>query len=256
MNLPFNPTISIITIVFNGEQFIEQTILSVIEQTYRNIEYIIVDGGSTDRTLDIIKKYERHIARWTSKPDEGISDAMNKGLDLATGQYIFYLHADDYLCSPETIEKFVLEICDRKSDISTFAVLYGHPPDNLKKMQPRGYGCWLNFKTGFLHQGTFCKREVFNKIGAFDNQFKIAMDYDFFLRAYRENISCQKGNAVVSVMRDTGKSSRQDWPSLAARFAEERLVHKKNSPIWFVVYPPYWFAYTLYRLLRYHLTRA
>jgi glycosyltransferase involved in cell wall biosynthesis len=92
-----NPLISIITIVYNGITTLEQTILSVINQTYKNSEYIIIDGGSTDSTVDIIKKYEKHFAYWLSEPDKGIYNAMNKGIKLSSGKYIALLNSDDWL---------------------------------------------------------------------------------------------------------------------------------------------------------------
>ncbi len=90
------PLMSIITVVFNGEKFLEQTIQSVINQTYKNIEYIIIDGGSTDGTLDIIKKYKDKIDYWASEKDEGIYDAMNKGIKVAKGKYLAFINADDW----------------------------------------------------------------------------------------------------------------------------------------------------------------
>ena len=99
------PKVSIITVVYNGIEFLEETIKSVIAQTYPNIEYIIVDGGSKDGTLDIIKKYEAHISKWISEPDKGIYDAMNKGIDLATGDWQNFLNAGDSFVDNNVLEK-------------------------------------------------------------------------------------------------------------------------------------------------------
>lgn len=97
------PLISIVTVVFNGEQFLEKTICSVVNQTYRNIEYIIIDGGSLDRTLDIIKKYDDKIYCWISEQDEGIYDAMNKAIKLYSGDYIWFLNAGDTIYNDDVI---------------------------------------------------------------------------------------------------------------------------------------------------------
>ena len=102
---PGKPLISIITVVRNGEQYLEQTIRSVLNQTYENIEHIIVDGGSADGTLDIIRRFENRIAYWMSEPDEGIYHAMNKGSRIASGDYALYLNADDYLYRNDSIEQ-------------------------------------------------------------------------------------------------------------------------------------------------------
>ena len=102
--------ISIITVSYDAAKTIEQTIYSVINQTYDNIEYIIIDGGSTDRTVDIIKKNENEIAYWVSESDKGIYDAMNKGIDVATGDYIYFLGADDWLVNKNIIYKIASRI--------------------------------------------------------------------------------------------------------------------------------------------------
>ena len=113
------PKVSIITVVYNGIEFLEETIKSVISQTYPNIEYIIVDGGSTDGTLDIIKKYEAHITKWISEPDKGIYDAMNKGIDLATGDWQNFLNAGDSFVSNDVLEKIFT------SDLENITLVYG-----------------------------------------------------------------------------------------------------------------------------------
>ena len=173
--------ISIITIALNAERYLEQTIASVVNQTYSNREYIIVDGGSTDGTLDIIKKYESEIDNWISEPDKGIADAMNKGIDLATGDYILFLHSDDYLVNSSVLERASEYLGDR-FDIFFFQVLHDiHGQNQVSRNRPLG---WLtNFKMGSCHQGQLCSIKLFQRIGKFDTSFKIDMDYDFILRA-------------------------------------------------------------------------
>jgi glycosyltransferase involved in cell wall biosynthesis len=100
-----NNTISVITVVYNGQDYLEETIQTVLKQTYQNKEYIIIDGGSLDDTVEIIKKYEDSIDYWISEPDNGIADAMNKGLKVAQGDYILFLHSDDYFLENNTLEK-------------------------------------------------------------------------------------------------------------------------------------------------------
>ena len=110
------PMVTIITAVFNGERFIEQTILSVINQTYGNIEYIVIDGGSTDSTVDIIKKYEKHISYWVSEKDDGISDAFNKGIIASRGTYINFQGDGDGFVANDAVEK-MMEFIDPIKDM-------------------------------------------------------------------------------------------------------------------------------------------
>jgi glycosyltransferase involved in cell wall biosynthesis len=239
--------ISIITITLNAERYLEQTIASVVNQTHLNREYIIVDGGSTDGTLDIIKKYESEIDNWISEPDNGIADAMNKGIDLATGDYILFLHSDDYLVNSSVLERASEYLGDR-FDIFFFQVLHDiHGQNQVSSNRPLG---WLtNFKMGSCHQGQLCSRKLFQRIGKFDTSFKIDMDYDLILRAYRAGASCNSVNMPLAVMRLVGISSRTDWKSLRERFDEERRVHFKNcTTIWMrLLYIFYWMMYLPYR---------
>jgi len=239
--------ISIITITLNAERYLGQTIPSVVNQTYSNREYIIVDGGSTDGTLDIIKKYESEIDNWISEPDKGIADAMNKGIDLATGDYILFLHSDDYLVNSSVLERASEYLGDR-FDIFFFQVLHDiHGQNQVSSNRPLG---WLtNFKMGSCHQGQLCSRKLFQRIGKFDTSFKIDMDYDLILRAYRAGASCNSVNMPLAVMRLIGISSRTDWKSLRERFDEERRVHFKNcTTIWMrLLYVFYWMMYLPYR---------
>jgi glycosyltransferase involved in cell wall biosynthesis len=240
------PLISVITVVFNGAQHIEQTITSIIGQTYDNVEYIIVDGGSTDNTLNDIKKYESQIDYWVSESDKGIADAMNKGLSLATGEYILFIHADDYLNNSDSLKFSNVQF--NNIDIIILDILYGV---GLKRLTPRGLNFWINFKTGVYHQAALCKLRVFKNIGGFDTDLKIAMDYDFFLRTYRYGFKAKKVPLLLSVMRDTGVSSRTDWQSLNQRFEEEKKVHQKNchSKFMVILYKLYWLLYIPYRKL-------
>ncbi len=239
--------ISIITITLNAERYIEQTITSVVNQTYSNREYIIVDGGSTDGTLGIIKKYESEIDNWISEPDNGIADAMNKGIDLATGDYILFLHSDDYLVNSSVLERASEYLGDR-FDIFFFQVLHDINGQNQVSSN-RSLGWLTNFKMGSCHQGQLCSRKLFQRIGKFDTSFKIDMDYDLILRAYRAGASCNSVNMPLAVMRLIGISSRTDWKSLRERFDEERRVHFKNcTTIWMrLLYIFYWMMYLPYR---------
>lgn len=116
------PLISVITVVYNSVSTIEETIMSVINQTYSNIEYIVIDGGSTDGTVDIIKKYHEHISYWVSEPDKGIYDAMNKGIKVSTGEWGHFLNSGDVYASVDSL----MQIIDHCSTIKNADVIYGN----------------------------------------------------------------------------------------------------------------------------------
>ncbi len=242
--------ISIVTITFNSEEYLEQTIQSVVAQTYPNIEYIVIDGGSTDGTLDIIRRYERHIDRWISEPDDGIADAMNKGISHATGDFLYFLHSDDYLGSNSAISEACQHLNDL-DDVFLFSI-YLEKDGKRNLHRPRGFNVWLNFKTGVFHQSAICSKRLFETLGLFDTDFRIGMDYDFFLRAYKQGIDAITFDLSLGTMRLTGVSSQTDWPSLRRRFAEERRVQLKNcKSAWMrFLYAFYWLLYWPYRRIR------
>lgn len=244
-----DPLISIITIVLNAEAHVEQTIRSVLSQTYGNIEYIIIDGGSTDRSLEIINRYRNQVDYFISEKDEGIADAMNKGSARATGDYLIFLHADDYFANDRSLEN-ALAFLNDGTDILACSILFGK---QLEVYKPKGFGVWTNFKQGLYHQGVFCRRQLLQDLRGFDTQFRIAMDYDFFLRAYRRSAAIVKAPVILTVMRDNGISSRRDWRNLKFRFAEEKRVHEKNchSLLMGLLYKSYWLLYPPYRYLSY-----
>ncbi len=244
------PTITVITVCYDAETYIEQTIQSVIAQSYAEIEYIIVDGASTDGTLGIIEKYAEKIAKWISEPDRGIADAMNKGLALASGDLILFLHADDYLVDETAIERAVRHMLD-EHDIYAFNIFFSRSGE-LELRRPRGFDWRINVKFGMCHQGLVCRRRLFKDIGIFDPDLKIDMDYEFFLRAYRRGAKLKLIDLPLAVMRDTGISSRTDWPSLRQRFLEEKRIHFRYCRGFFMrgIYQLYWAAYLPYRRLR------
>ena len=244
------PTITVITVCYDAEKYIEQTIQSVITQSYPEIEYIIVDGASTDGTLGIIEKYGEKIAKRISEPDQGIADAMNKGLALASGDLILLLHADDYLIEPGVLDAAVSQMTGDWG-ICAFD-LYFDRSGTFHRRRPRPFDWRMNFKTGLLHQGVFCRRALFDEIGPFDTRFKIAMDYEFFLRAYRRGAKLKLIDLPLAVMRDTGVGSRTDWPSLRQRFLEEKRVQRKHckGPLMRGMYFIYWMLYMPYRWVR------
>lgn len=200
--------VSIITVVYNAVATIEQTILSVVKQDYSNIEYIIVDGGSTDGTLDIVKKYEKKIALWLSEPDHGIYDAMNKGLTHATGNYIYYLGADDCLLAPTSISQVVSFLQDNPEvDVLCASVMMVDSVYRIEKVYSSNFS-EADVLSGYNtpHQGMFVRREILQK-HRFDTSYHIAADYKNFLKFYLDpDIALQKTDLIVAYYANDGIS--------------------------------------------------
>jgi len=200
------PLISIITVVFNGEKHLEETIQSVVDQTYNNIEYIIIDGASTDKTLDIIKKYEQNISFWSSENDKGIYDAMNKGIAIANGEYIGLINSDDYY-EPDAIEIIVNQINKHINTDVFFGNIYIiNQYLSEKKIQTYKKGGNLEKKFSIWHPSVFVKKHTFEKYGNFDLSYKIAADYELLLRFYKKGCNFQYINKAISNFREGGIS--------------------------------------------------
>ena len=180
------PLISIITVVFNGEKYLEETIQSVINQTYSNVEYIIIDGGSTDGTLDIIKKYEDKIDYWVSEKDEGISDGFNKGIKLSKGKILGIINSDD-----EYIKNIFETISDifKEKDIDYLygdMILEDEEGNIIKEIKPDLKSKSIYGGMPFGHPTLFIKRKLYDKYGYFNNNYKIAMDFELYTRIYKK----------------------------------------------------------------------
>lgn len=180
------PRISIITPSFNQAQFIEQTIRSVLLQGYPDLEYIIIDGGSSDGSVELIRKYERWLAYWVSEPDDGQSNAINKGFECATGEVLCWLNSDDYYLSGtlevvgrqlSTGDSFALVgHCERVADDGSGAVICeGHYQDRLRLLE-----FWKGYE---MHQpAIFWRKEVLEKVGMLDERLHLTMDFDYWAR--------------------------------------------------------------------------
>ncbi|NCS46918.1 MAG: glycosyltransferase [Microcystis aeruginosa BK11-02] len=179
------PLVTIITVVFNGEKHLEQTIQSVISQTYNNVEYIIIDGGSTDGTVDIIRKYEEVIDYWVNEPDAGISDAMNKGISLATGILINHLHAGDKFAADTTLSSVVSSYNSEGWRWCFGNQLLRSPTDNAIVgcfCPPKFSQKLLHIVNTIPHPTVFSERALIEEVNGFDNNYKCAMDYHLWLR--------------------------------------------------------------------------
>jgi glycosyltransferase involved in cell wall biosynthesis len=202
---PDLPLITVITIVFNGVKYIEETIKSVITQDYDNVEYLVIDGGSSDGTVDILEKYNSEIDYWFSEPDDGISDAFNKGLSLSRGRWIGIINADDWyqqstLSSIVEYDKYDIVYGDMQSwragDPSLIYISDHHYLDKVMTLN---------------HPSVFVKRDVYALYGGFDVTYRVAMDYEILLRFFTNNVSFFGTGLVYSNLRVGGVSDRQQF---------------------------------------------
>ena len=205
---------SVITVSFNSEKTIEETILSVIRQNYNNFEYILVDGGSNDKTLEIVNKYKKYFSKIISEKDEGVYDAINKGIKVSTGDIISIIHSDDLFISNEILSK-INNIF--KKNLTT-KILVGNTlifklKKNKKKIirnyRSAGFYNWMMY-FGYSppHPSSFIKKEVYSKFGLYNKKFKIAGDFEFFLKALIvKKINLNKVNENLVLMRMGGKSN-------------------------------------------------
>lgn len=237
--------ISIITVVFNGTETIEDCLKSVIKQTYPHIEHIIIDGGSTDGTLAIIEKNRDKVLKIISESDNGIYDAMNKGIRLATGNIVAILNSDDMYADEFVVENVLQAMSDGKVDTCYGDLVYVDREDIKKVIRNWKGGEFnkLNFKKGWMppHPTFFVKREIYEKYGLFNLGFPIAADYEIMLRfLYRYNVSTAYVPKVLVKMR-TGGKSRPDVLRIARNMLENYQAWRANglrvNPFTFILKP-------------------
>jgi len=242
-----SPKISIITATLNNLPALRLTTASIDSQTFRGFEHVVVDGGSSDGTVEWLAKSDS--TRWLSEPDAGIADAMNKGLSMVSGEWILFLHAEDTFADDDSLEGAM-------SVLHTEADIVSHDVEFIEGQRSRiykshGFGWRINFKT-IPHQGAFSRRTLFDRVGSFDTSLAIGMDYDFFLRAHRQGARVDVVDEVLTRMPATGISSKLDWNSLRERFREERTIHFRHAlgPAQRLMYAIYWLFYLGYRWIR------
>ena len=247
-NYPRKPLVSIIAVVHNGKKHLEQTIQSVLSQSWSNIEYVIVDGGSTDGTLDIIRKYEDRIDHWISEPDKGIYDAMNKGLSLASGDLIAFLNSGDWY-NPGVLENVVEEYLRKINGDLVIAgkwTLIFEDLDLEIHISPS-----LKFSLGIpiSHPAMFVPRNVYEKFGKYDLQFPLGADFDMIVRFYLNNVIFHFIDAPIVNYRTRGTSERYYYDT----GKEHALIIRNNLP--FTTYISYKLVRWKYNVLM-ELTRV
>lgn len=202
--------ISIITVCFNSSKTIEKTFQSILNQTYNDIEYIVIDGGSTDSTLDIIKKYKKNIASFVSEPDRGLYDAMNKGIKLATGDIVGILNSDDIYTDEKVLENVARFHKNNNVEVSLGNIIqltnYG------KVVRRYSAKKWIpnKLKIGFMppHPSLFFKRELFEKYGYYHLDFVSGADYELIVRFFlKNNVLWKYSNITTTAMLIGGIST-------------------------------------------------
>ena len=228
--------ITIVTVCYNAEETIQKTIESVVSQDYTEIEYLIVDGKSTDRTLEIVSRYQTvPYIRVISEKDSGLYNAMNKGADLATGDYILYLNSGDYLYDDNVLSTIVPEL---KADIVYGNVIRRkYEGDILEKYPGRNRVMWLLLQGKMMsHQVMFTNTEIMKRYG-FDESYKITADYNFLVKAKKDGCSMHYVDRTVSVVENMEGLSSQD-SNLEIMRAEDDRSLRIYFPFWYYILKP------------------
>jgi glycosyltransferase involved in cell wall biosynthesis len=214
----FQPKLTVVTIVYNNVRDIERTVLSVLNQTYPNIEYLIIDGSSTDGTLELLKKYEGRLAKLISEKDEGIYDAMNKGLALASGDYILFMNSGDEIYTSDTVENVFASAPDAD-------IYYGETEmfnEDWKSVGQRRHKApesftWKDFKFGMSisHQAIYIRRSLTEP---YDPQYKLSADIDWIIKAAKKAAKIVNTRIYVAKYLVGGMSKKKHRQSLIERF--------------------------------------
>ncbi|MCI0920764.1 glycosyltransferase family 2 protein [Sphingobacterium rhinopitheci] len=224
-------SLTIITINYNNRDGLERTMNSVFSQTYEDFEYIIIDGGSTDGSKELLESNTQKISCWISEPDKGIYNAMNKGIKVAKGEYLLFLNSGDILYSADVIEKVILEL--DQADIISGSLIVSDPE--------KGDFCWnsakyvtfdLLFDHTLGHPNTFIKRKCFETVGEYDENLKIVSDWKWFLLGLvNYNLSYKSIDLVISVFYNDGISSESSNEDLITK--ERDVTLKKYFPLFY-----------------------
>ncbi|MBB6235474.1 glycosyltransferase [Pedobacter sp. AK013] len=234
--------ISLITVVYNGETFLQECFNSVIAQTYTDIEYIVIDGGSTDRTLSIIQENRSAIDYFVSEKDNGLYDAINKGIERATGEVIGILNADDLFAHPDVLASVAKTFIDRPEINGVYGDLnYIHPTSHkiIRKWKSR-QNTFRDLKNGWMpaHPTLYLKRSLFEKNGAYALDLGTAADYELILRYFYTHKMEASYLPVLMVNMRTGGLSNQSLMSRVSAFVNDYKALKRNNipyPIFVVI---------------------
>ena len=219
------PLVSVITVVYNDAAHIEEAIEAIAAQTYSKVDHIVIDGGSTDGTVDAIRKHEESLKRWVSEPDKGLYDAMNKGLGMVTDpeSYVLFANADDALYSSDAIERAIAGSDGEDLVYGRMVITDGDISGTLGR--PVKFDDLA--QETLCHPATFVRRRVFDSVGKFDTSYRIAADYDHIVRCFAAGITTRFVDVIVSKMRMGGLSD--DRFLLSCR--ERKEVLRRHFPL-------------------------
>jgi len=223
------PKLSIITINFNNASGLRKTIESIVSQTFTDYEYIVIDGASTDGSVDVIKHYADKITYWVSEPDKGIYNAMNKGILKANGEYCLFLNSGDWLVDNRVLADFIIENFD-EDIVSGNTYLWNNTVLELcKSISPNELTYDFLLDLVIIHQSTFIKKILFDKYGLYNEQLKIVSDWEFFIKALIVN-NCTYINydRLISYYDLNGISAQERW--LEKQHQEREIVFKNLIP--------------------------
>jgi glycosyltransferase len=227
--------VTIITATFNSDKNLQRTIDSVVNQDYPDIEHIIIDGGSTDNTLQIIESNKHKISTCISEKDKGIYDALNKGIKMATGDVIGFLNSDDVFTNKHVISRVVNCMKIKKSDVVYGNLVYQSKEKEERKKTIRYWrsnvyspGC---LKWGWMppHPTVYCKREIYDTWGLYDDKFKISADYDFILRVFKQPTVSKSFLPTIMVKMDIGGISNKSVKNILQKSIEDFKAINRNG---------------------------
>jgi len=223
--------ISVITVCYNASKTIQKTIKSVVNQSYANVEYIIVDGESTDGTLAIVDQFSDQIAVVISEPDNGIYHAMNKGIDSSSGHYLIFLNADDYFFCTSTIENIVKRLPSNESTQIFYGntLMYDDKSGKGSLWKPKKISGKMLYNSTIPHPSSIFCRSFFENFGHYDDSFHIAGDYEVFVRAYVNKVEFEYWDILIAVF-SAGGISTNNTSSEMIKEERENAIRRHFSP--------------------------
>jgi len=223
------PELSIITVNYNNREGLRRTVLSVIGQTFSNFEFIIVDGGSTDGSVDVIRSNQQRVDHWVSEKDGGIYNAQNKGIKAAKGKYLLFLNSGDFLCSKETLSEVFRKEHSEDIVYGDMRINWGNNSISVGK-SPASISLEHMVNDTLWHPVSFIKRSLFEDFGMYDETYRLVADYEFFFRTIIHHKVTTRHIDVIVAEFDTGGVSSSPANKKSEKEERQRVLEKYLSP--------------------------